>query len=128
MITPRGRDNATHPLGFDDVVAYLGRPRRSRGRTDREVEIDRPDALSYADMLDRTARALGRRPRPKVRADTLVAALPAVMGLLTPVDAGVARRPSRPNYAHDRPRPLGGGAVQCHPSRSTRSPEEREAA
>ena len=64
MITPRGRDNATHPLGFDDVVAYLGRPRRSRGRTDREVEIDRPDALSYADMLDRTpARSDGGRGR-----------------------------------------------------------------
>jgi hypothetical protein len=43
-------------------------------------------------MLDRMARALGIRPRPKIRVPVLSPGLSSLwIGLVTPVDAGVAR-------------------------------------
>jgi hypothetical protein len=43
-------------------------------------------------MLDRMALALGRRPRPKIPVPLLSPSLSAHwIGLVTPVDAGVAR-------------------------------------
>ncbi len=48
--------------------------------------------LTYGEMLDRMAIALGRRPRPKVPVPLLTPWLSSLwIGLVTPVDAGVAR-------------------------------------
>jgi uncharacterized protein YbjT (DUF2867 family) len=61
----------------------------SRGR---EVQIGGPDVLAYAEMLDRMAVALGKRPRPKLRVPLLTPRLSSLwIGLVTPVDVGVAR-------------------------------------
>ena len=50
------------------------------------------DIVSYADMLDRMAHALDVRPRPKLRVPLLSPGLSSLwIGLVTPVDAGVAR-------------------------------------
>ena len=58
----------------------------------REVQIGGPDVLSYGDMLDRMADVLGRRRRPKVPVPFLSPWLSSLwIGLVTPVDAGVAR-------------------------------------
>jgi hypothetical protein len=60
--------------------------------TGREVQIGGPDVLSYGEMLDRMAVALGRRPRPKVPVPLLTPRLSSLwLGLVTPVDTGVAR-------------------------------------
>jgi hypothetical protein len=56
------------------------------------VQIGGPDVLSYGDMLDEMADALGVRPRPKVPIPFLTPWLSSLwIGLVTPVDAGVAR-------------------------------------
>jgi hypothetical protein len=48
--------------------------------------------LSYGDMLDRMAVALGKRPRPRLPVPVLSPSLSSHwIGLVTPVDAGVAR-------------------------------------
>ena len=48
--------------------------------------------LAYGEMLDRMAEALGRRPRPKLPVPFLTPRLSSLwIGLVTPVDAGVAR-------------------------------------
>ena len=58
----------------------------------REIQIGGPDVLSYGDMLDRMADVLGRRRRPKVPVPFLTPRLSSLwIGLVTPVDAGVAR-------------------------------------
>jgi len=48
--------------------------------------------LSYGDMLDRMAEALDRKPRPKLPVPLISPRLSSLwIGLVTPVDAGVAR-------------------------------------
>ena len=52
----------------------------------------RPDVLSYGEMLDRMADALGVRRRPRVPVPLITPWLSSHwIGLVTPVDAGVAR-------------------------------------
>ena len=92
MITPRWLETQTQPIGIDDVVASLSQAPEVEESSAREVEVGGPDVLSYADMLDRMALALGRRPRPKLRVPVLSPQLSSLwIGLVTPVDAGVAR-------------------------------------
>ena len=56
------------------------------------MQIGGPDVLSYGDMLDRMAVALGMRPRLKVPVPLLTPKLSALwLGLVTPVDTNVAR-------------------------------------
>jgi len=92
MIAPHWLDTETQPVGIDDVVAYLAQAPAVARSARREVQIGGPDVLSYGDMLDRMALALGRRPRPKLPAPVLSPRLSSLwIGLVTPVDAGVAR-------------------------------------
>jgi hypothetical protein len=39
------------------------------------VQVGGPDVLSFAEMLDRMAVALGKRPRPKLRVPLLAGAV-----------------------------------------------------
>jgi uncharacterized protein YbjT (DUF2867 family) len=58
----------------------------------REVQIGGPDVLSYADMLDRMALALGKAPPRKLSVPLITPWLSALwLGLVTPVDTKVAR-------------------------------------
>jgi uncharacterized protein YbjT (DUF2867 family) len=92
MIAPSWLKTPTQPIGIDDVVAYLAAAPRVPAAADREVQIGGPDVLAYGEMLDRMAQALGRRPRPKVPVPFLTPWLSSLwIGLVTPVDAGVAR-------------------------------------
>ena len=92
MIAPSWLKTPTQPIGIDDAVSYLRDAPRVEASTGRTVEIGGPDVLSYGDMLDRMARALGRRPRPKVPVPFITPWLSSHwIGLVTPVDAGVAR-------------------------------------
>jgi uncharacterized protein YbjT (DUF2867 family) len=92
MIAPSWLKTPTQPIGIDDVVAYLSQAPGVEESTGREVQIGGPDVLSYGDMLDVMARALGKRPRPKLPVPLLTPSLSSLwIGLVTPVDAGVAR-------------------------------------
>jgi uncharacterized protein YbjT (DUF2867 family) len=92
MIAPAWLSTPTQPIAVDDVIAYLRRAPELSSSEGREVQIGGPDVLSYGDMLDRMAEALGVRRRPKVPVPLLTPWLSSLwIGLVTPVDAAVAR-------------------------------------
>jgi uncharacterized protein YbjT (DUF2867 family) len=106
MIAPAWIKTPTQPIGIDDVAAYLAAAPHVDGSAGREVEIGGPDVVSYGDMLDLMAYALGRRPRPKLPVPLITPRLSSRwIGLVTPVDAGVARPLveglSTPTVVHD---------------------------
>ncbi|HEX5908868.1 MAG TPA: NAD(P)H-binding protein, partial [Thermoleophilaceae bacterium] len=91
MIAPSWLKTKTQPIAVEDVLDYLvAAP--SVEEAAREVQIGCPDVVSYGEMLDRMALALDRRPRPKIPAPILSPWLSSQwIGLVTPVDAGVAK-------------------------------------
>jgi uncharacterized protein YbjT (DUF2867 family) len=92
MIAPAWLSTSTQPIDVGDVVAYLASAPKLEAAAAREVEIGGPDVLSYGEMLDRMAVALGKRPRRKLPVPVLSPGLSSRwIGLVTPVDAGVAR-------------------------------------
>ncbi len=92
MIAPAWLRTRTQPVAADDVVAYLAAAAADRGSAGREIQLGGPDVLSYGEMLDRMAAALGKRPPPKVPVPILSPRLSSLwIGLVTPVDADVAR-------------------------------------
>jgi uncharacterized protein YbjT (DUF2867 family) len=92
MITPRWVATRTQPVGATDAVAYLAAAADLDLPADREIQIGGPDVTSYGGMIDEVARALGRRPPFRITIPLLTPALSSLwIGLVTPVDAGVAK-------------------------------------
>jgi uncharacterized protein YbjT (DUF2867 family) len=92
MIAPRWLETATQPVAIDDVIEYLRRAPEVTESCGREVQIGGPDVLSYGEMLDRMALAMGLRPRPRLPVPFITPWLSALwLGLVTPVDTNVAR-------------------------------------
>jgi uncharacterized protein YbjT (DUF2867 family) len=92
MIAPAWLETPTQPIAIDDVLAYLAAAPEVPASEGREIQIGGPDVLSYGQMLDRMADVLGRPRRPRVRVPFLTPWLSSLwIGLVTPVDAGVAR-------------------------------------
>jgi uncharacterized protein YbjT (DUF2867 family) len=92
MIAPAWLETPTQPIAIDDVLAFLVEAPAIPAAAGREVQIGGPDVLSYAAMLDRMADVLGRPRRPRLRVPLLTPWLSSLwIGLVTPVDAGVAR-------------------------------------
>lgn len=92
MLAPAWLKTPTQAIGIGDVLRYLeaapGVP-QARGR---ELQIGSPEILTYGGMLDEMADALGLRRRPRVPVPFLTPWLSSHwIGLVTPVDAGVAR-------------------------------------
>lgn len=61
MITPAWVRTPSQPIYVDDVVAYLVGAIDTPGARGRTFEIGGPEVLSYEEMMQRTASALGRR-------------------------------------------------------------------
>jgi uncharacterized protein YbjT (DUF2867 family) len=92
MIAPAWLSTKTQPIGIDDVLSYLSQAPDVEASVGRELQIGGPDVLTYGEMLDIMAVALGKRPRPKIPVPFLTPWLSSLwIGLVTPVDAGVAR-------------------------------------
>jgi uncharacterized protein YbjT (DUF2867 family) len=92
MIAPSWLKTKTQPIAIGDVLDYLAAAPRVSASAGGEVQIGGPDVLSYGDMLDRMAAALGKYRRPKLPVPFLTPLLSSLwIGLITPVDAGVAR-------------------------------------
>ncbi|MGB7588306.1 MAG: NAD(P)H-binding protein [Solirubrobacterales bacterium] len=92
MIAPSWLRIATQPIGIDATIEYLRRAPEVPESEGREVQIGGPDILSYSEMLDRMAIAMGKRPRRKLPVPFITPWLSALwLGLVTPVDTKVAR-------------------------------------
>ncbi len=92
MIAPAWLRTKTQPIGIDDVIEYLRHAPDIPESSGREIQIGGPDVLSYEEMLERMALAMGRRPRLMVPVPLITPWLSSLwIGLVTPVDTNVAR-------------------------------------
>jgi uncharacterized protein YbjT (DUF2867 family) len=92
MITPRWTSGRTQPIAIDDVLGYLVESPSVDEAAGREIQIGGPEITTYGGMMDEVARALGKRPRPRLAVPLLSPGLSSLwIGLVTPVDTGVAR-------------------------------------
>jgi len=92
MIAPAWLENATQPIAIDDTLSYLIEALTVEASAGREIQIGGPDVLTYGEMLDRMADVLDIRPRPRIPVPLITPWLSSLwIGLVTPVDAGVAR-------------------------------------
>jgi uncharacterized protein YbjT (DUF2867 family) len=92
MIAPAWLRNRTQPIAIEDVLAYLVQAAERPETSGREIQIGGPDVLTYADLLALMADVLGVRRRPQIPVPLLTPWLSSLwIGLVTPVDAGVAR-------------------------------------
>jgi len=92
MIAPAWLQNATQPIAVDDALRYLALAPAQAPPGTAEVQIGGPEVLTYGEMLDRMAIALGLRPRPRLPVPLITPWLSSLwIGLVTPVDAHVAR-------------------------------------
>ncbi|HEX2097039.1 MAG TPA: NAD(P)H-binding protein [Solirubrobacterales bacterium] len=92
MVAPAWLRTPTQPIGIDAVVDYLRRAPSVPESSGREVQIGGPDVLTYEEMLDRMALAMGKRRPPRLRVPLLSPWLSSLwLGLITPVDTKVAR-------------------------------------
>ena len=92
MITPSWTKTRTQPVAIGDVVAYLAAAPEVEGARGREIELGGPEVTTYGGLMDEAARALGVRPRRRLDVPLLTPQLSSLwIGLITPVDTGVAR-------------------------------------
>jgi uncharacterized protein YbjT (DUF2867 family) len=92
MVTPRWTTVRTQPIAVKDIVADLATAADLTLPLDRELQIGGPDVTTYGGMIDDLAKALGRRPPLRVTVPILTPRLSSLwVGLVTPVDTGVAR-------------------------------------
>jgi uncharacterized protein YbjT (DUF2867 family) len=92
MIAPAWLRNRTQPIAIDDVLEYLVQAAERPDVAAAEVQIGGPDVLTYSELLALMADVLGKRRRPQIPVPLLTPRLSSLwIGLVTPVDAGVAR-------------------------------------
>lgn len=92
MVTPRWVGTRTQPIAAAEAVSYLAAASDLALPADREIQIGGPDVTTYGGMIDRLARALGRRRPLRITVPVLTPRLSSLwIGLVTPVDSGVAR-------------------------------------
>ncbi len=92
MIAPAWLGNPTQPIAIEDTLSYLVQTLDVEASAGREIQIGGPDVLSYGEMLDRMAVVLDIPHRPRIPVPLITPWLSSLwIGLVTPVDAGVAR-------------------------------------
>ena len=92
MVTPRWTATKTQPIGIDDVIEYLAAAPEVEAARGKTIEIGGPEVLTYGEMMDAMADAMGIRRRLRIPVPLLTPWLSALwIGLVTPVDADVAR-------------------------------------
>jgi len=92
MLAPSWTHNRTQPIAIADVLAYLRAAPAVGESAGRTIEIGGPEVTTYAGMMDSMADAIGVRRRPRLSVPVLTPTLSSHwIGLVTPVDAGVAK-------------------------------------
>jgi uncharacterized protein YbjT (DUF2867 family) len=92
MLAPSWLSTPTQAIAISDVLRYLIEAPGIPETASREIQIGSGEVLTYGEMLDQMADALGLRRRPRIPVPLLTPWLSSHwVGLITPVDAGVAR-------------------------------------
>lgn len=92
MIAPKWTENRTQPIAISDVLDYLTRARDERSSQGPTIEIGGPEVTTYAGMMDSVGEAIGVGSRRRISVPVLSPSLSSHwIGLVTPVDAGVAK-------------------------------------
>ena len=92
MVTPKWTTIRTQPIAVEDVITDLAAATDLSLPLDREIQLGGPDVTTYGGMIDELAAAMGRRPPIRVTVPVLTPRLSSLwVGLVTPVDPGVAR-------------------------------------
>ena len=92
MVTPKWTTVRTQPIAVKDVITDLAAATDLVLPLDREIQIGGPDITTYGGMIDELAAAMDRRPPLRVTVPVLTPRLSSLwVGLVTPVDTGVAR-------------------------------------
>jgi uncharacterized protein YbjT (DUF2867 family) len=92
MIAPAWLRNRTQPIAIEDVLEYLAQAAERPDVPAGEVQVGGADVLTYSEVLSLMANVLGKRRRPQFPVPFLSPGLSSLwIGLVTPVDAGVAR-------------------------------------
>ena len=92
MLAPSWLATPTQAIAINDVLRYLVDCPGLPETRSREIQVGSPEVLTYGQMLDQMADALGLRRRPRIPVPLLTPWLSSHwIGLITPVDAGVAR-------------------------------------
>lgn len=92
MVTPKWTTTRTQPIAIDDVISYLAAAGGEGPWTGREIQIAGPDVSTYGGMMELMADAMGKRRPLMLRVPLLTPRLSSLwIGLVTPVDTGVAR-------------------------------------
>lgn len=92
MVTPKWTTVRTQPIAVKDVITDLAAATDLSLPLDREIQLGGPDITTYGGMIDQLAKAMDRRPPLRVTVPVLTPHLSSLwVGLVTPVDTGVAR-------------------------------------
>lgn len=92
MVTPKWTTIKTQPIAIRDVLAYLVAVPEVPAAKGRTIQIGGPDVTTYGGMFGELAEAMGKRPPLQLKVPVLSPKLSSLwIGLVTPVDAGVAR-------------------------------------
>ena len=92
MVTPKWTTVRTQPIAVKDVITDLATAADLALPLDRELQIGGPDVTTYGGMIDELAAAMDHRKPLRVTVPVLTPRLSSLwVGLVTPVDTGVAR-------------------------------------
>ncbi|GAA1172821.1 hypothetical protein GCM10009584_12240 [Ornithinimicrobium humiphilum] len=92
MVAPRWLGNRIQPAGIDDVLHWLVAAADLPPEVSRTFDIGGPDVMTYAEMMQVFAEETGQRRRVIVTLPVMTPWLASHwVGLVTPVDAGVAK-------------------------------------
>ena len=92
MVTPRWVKTESQPIAIRDVLFYLVTALEVPETIGKTLDIGGPDVVSYADLMQEMASALGLRPRIVVPVPVLTPRLSSLwIHLVTPLHASIAR-------------------------------------
>ena len=80
---PAWHHNRTQPIDERDVLEYLARTPHTRGVAGRSLDIGGPEALSYAEMIERIAELMGVGRLPVAFGASLTPPASAVVAAVT---------------------------------------------
>src|SRR4051794_12093817 len=114
---PAWRENRTQPIDERDAIEYLARAPQTPGAAGRSLDIAGPDVVTYGQMIDRIAEAMGVGRVPLGLGFSLTPPAAAVVAGVTGLDLKLVR-PLMESLEYDLlPRDMDAAAIFGHKPR-----------